>query len=44
MTGRTRAAGVSLPSVRHFERGDTMKATTVDAVQRALEKGQRHLD
>jgi transcriptional regulator with XRE-family HTH domain len=32
-----RAAGVSSPTVLRFEHGGTMKAGTVEAIQRALE-------
>jgi transcriptional regulator with XRE-family HTH domain len=37
VTDLARAAGVTRGTVQRFERGDTMRATTVDAVQGALE-------
>jgi hypothetical protein len=33
-----RAAGLSWNSVAYFERGDTIKARTVEVIQRTLEK------
>src|SRR5208282_6918774 len=33
-----RAAGVSSPTVQCFERGDSVRPSTVEAIQRALEK------
>jgi len=38
MTGLARAAGVSKKTVWPFERGGALKASSVEAIQRALEK------
>jgi DNA-binding XRE family transcriptional regulator len=37
MPDLARAAGVSKKTVQRFERGDTLKASTVKAIQRAFE-------
>jgi transcriptional regulator with XRE-family HTH domain len=37
MSDLARAAGVSQSAVRKFERGGSQRATTVEAIQRALE-------
>ena len=38
MTDLARAAGVSPPTVKRFERGGEVRADLVEAIQRALEK------
>jgi hypothetical protein len=38
VTRLARAAGLSWNSVAYFERGDTIKASTVEVIQRTLEK------
>jgi transcriptional regulator with XRE-family HTH domain len=37
-TRLARAAEVSPPTVRRFERGDSLRPSTLEAIQRALEK------
>jgi transcriptional regulator with XRE-family HTH domain len=38
VTDFARAAGVSKKTVQRFENGDALKASTVEAIQRALER------